>query len=181
VDLVIVATSSPEDLFGDATSVAHGIGAKKAVAFDLTAACSGFLFALVTGAQFLESGTYKTAVIVGSDALSRWVDWSDRNVCVLFGDGAGAVVLQACAPGDAPSLLGFAMHSNGADQPQLCLPYSGEPKAIGRDQEGTVGAYGDITMNGKEAGALKERVSLEQIDSWFRFIFLVQMCRKTLF
>lgn len=70
---MIVATSSPDDLFGDATSVAAAIGAKNAVAYDLTAACSGFLFATVTASQFLHSGTYKKAVVVGADALSRCV------------------------------------------------------------------------------------------------------------
>jgi 3-oxoacyl-[acyl-carrier-protein] synthase III len=64
------------------------------VAFDLTAACSGFLFATVTASQFLTTGTYKKALVLGADALSRWVDWEDRNTCILFGDGAGAVVLE---------------------------------------------------------------------------------------
>lgn len=156
VGLVIVATSSPDDLFGDATTVAHGIGAKHAAAFDLTAACSGFLFATVTASQFLHSGAYKHAVVVGADALSRWVDWEDRNVCILFGDGAGAVVLSATSEseeaaegGSGPGILGFAMHSDGADQPKLCLPYSGKSVAIGRSQEATSGSYDVISMNGR--------------------------------
>lgn len=85
-------TSSPEDMFGDAPYVANMIGAKDAVAFDLTAACSGFLFATVTAGQYLSGGGYKNAMVIGADALSRWVDWSDRNSCVLFGDGAGSCV-----------------------------------------------------------------------------------------
>ena len=115
----------------------------------------------MTASQFLHSGAYDTAVVVGADALSRWVDWSDRNTCILFGDGAGAVVLRASAGGGSagvgPGLLGFAMHSNGADQPQLCLPYQGSKRAIGRGslegapdaQEASAGSYGAITMNGK--------------------------------
>jgi len=116
IDLVILATSSPDDLFGDATSVAAAVGATGAVAFDLTAACSGFLFGVVSASQFLHSGCYKNALVVGADALSRWVDWEDRNSCILFGDGAGAVVLTA-AEGEADSgLLGFAMHSDGTGE-----------------------------------------------------------------
>ena len=79
VDLVILATSSPDDLFGDAACVASEIGATKAVAFDLTAACSGFMFGVNTASQFLHNGAYNTAVVIGADALSRWVDWSDRK------------------------------------------------------------------------------------------------------
>ncbi|EKX48209.1 hypothetical protein GUITHDRAFT_157512 [Guillardia theta CCMP2712] len=92
IDLVIVATSSPDDMFGDAPAVAQAIGITSAFAFDLTAACSGFLFATVTASQFLNNGGHKKALVIGADALSRWVDWEDRNVCVLFGDGAGAMV-----------------------------------------------------------------------------------------
>lgn len=73
----------------------HRLNAPQAVAFDLTAACSGFLFAMVTAAQFLRTGVYRNVLVIGADVLSRWVDWNDRRTCVLFGDGAGAVVLQA--------------------------------------------------------------------------------------
>ncbi|CAE7538172.1 fabH [Symbiodinium pilosum] len=95
IDLVIHATSTPDDLFGTGPQVASMLGADKAVAFDLTAACSGFVFALTTAAQYVRSGSFKNAVVIGADCLSRWVDWSDRNTCVLFGDGAGAVVITA--------------------------------------------------------------------------------------
>lgn len=123
VDLVILATSSPDDLFGDAAGVARAAGAENAVAFDLTAACSGFLFGVNTAAQFLHTGAYSTALVVGADALSRWVDWDDRNTCVLFGDGAGAVVMRASPPGEG-GLLGFEMHSNGAGRDDLNLGYA---------------------------------------------------------
>ena len=121
VGLVIVATSTPEDLFGDAANVADQCGCKNAVAFDVTAACSGFLFALVTASQFLETGTYQSALVVGADAMSRWVDWGDRNTCILFGDGAGAVAIKKGGAG----LLGFSMGSNGAGREKLALPYNG--------------------------------------------------------
>ncbi|GAB5371235.1 hypothetical protein AAMO2058_001562000 [Amorphochlora amoebiformis] len=150
IDLVIVATSSPDDLFGDATSVAHKIGAKSAVAFDLTAACSGFMFGMVTAGQYLHSGFAKKALVVGADALSRWVDWEDRNSCILFGDGAGAVVLESVSEGGSAGVLGFAMHSDGAKQEHLTLPYNGEEQVLASGHQPTKGAYSPITMNGKE-------------------------------
>ena len=151
VELVILATSSPDDLFGDAPCVARSIGATNAVAFDLTAACSGFLFGMNTASQFLHTGAYKTAVVIGADALSRWVDWKDRNTCVLFGDGAGAVVMRAAEGGEEPGLLGFEMHSNGAGRPDLnCgYDYSDETRLAGVATV-TSGAYKPIDMNGKE-------------------------------
>jgi 3-oxoacyl-[acyl-carrier-protein] synthase-3 len=115
IDIVICATSSPDDIFGDSTAIAAEIGCtKSSVAFDLTAACSGFLFGTVTAGQFLSSpGTnFKTALVIGADALSRWVDWDDRNACILFGDGAGAMVITNEGE-EEPGLLGFSMHSNG--------------------------------------------------------------------
>lgn len=149
VDLVIVATSSPDDLFGDAPAVAHACGCENAAAFDLTAACSGFLFGLVTAAQFLDSGAYGTVLVVGADALSRWVDWDDRNTCVLFGDGAGAVVLRAS---EKPGVLGFAMRSDGAGASKLTCAYDGgSPKALGSTgvSVSSNGAYGPTKMDGK--------------------------------
>jgi 3-oxoacyl-[acyl-carrier-protein] synthase III len=115
IDLVICATSSPDDIFGDATVIASEIGCtKETVAFDLTAACSGFLFASVTAGQFLSTpgSSMKNALVIGADALSRWVDWDDRNSCILFGDGAGAMVLTNQGD-EAAGLLGYSAHSNG--------------------------------------------------------------------
>jgi len=110
LDVVICATSSPDDMFGDAPSIAAQLGCTtETVAFDLTAACSGFLFGIVTAGKFL-NGSNTKALVIGADALSRWVDWDDRNSCILFGDGAGAMVLESS---DAPGILGYAAHSNG--------------------------------------------------------------------
>jgi len=121
VDLVICATSSPDDMFGDAPSVASALGCgKNTLAFDLTAACSGFLFATVTAGKFLSGGNgFKNAIIIGADALSRWVDWDDRNTCILFGDGAGAMVLTN--DDENPGVLGYAAHSNGGGYEDLKL------------------------------------------------------------
>ena len=131
VDMVICATSSPDDLFGDAPYIAHAVGcdSSRVVAFDLTAACSGFLFGIVTAGQFLNGNSgARNALVLGVDALTRWVDWEDRNSCILFGDGAGAMVLTSDS-GDGESdgedgigVLGYAMHSNGAGHKELkCL------------------------------------------------------------
>jgi len=149
VDLVILATSTPDDLFGSATAVADGVGAENAVAFDLTAACSGFLFALVTASQYIRSGAASTVVVVGADALSRWVDWSDRNTCVLFGDGAGAVVLKATEP-ENDSLIGFEMGSDGKGRCSLGLGSNGDPVNVGGGKQGATGKYGFLGMNGKD-------------------------------
>lgn len=126
LDMVIVATSSPDDMFGDAAAVAHALQAPQAAAFDLTAACAGFVYALVTGAQFVHSGSCKRVLVIGADALSRHVDWTDRGSCILFGDGAGAMVLEAPeagASGSSSGVLGFALHSDGSGQKHLKLPY----------------------------------------------------------
>lgn len=153
IDLVIVATSSPDDLFGDAPSVAANLGCTNAFAYDLTAACSGFLFGTVTAGQFLHNGgnSIKNAIVVGADALSHWVDWDDRNSCILFGDGAGAVVLTADE--EEVGILGGASHSNGLGYKDLKCAYTGSPRLVKTPGDGTVlsaGEYENLSMNGKE-------------------------------
>jgi 3-oxoacyl-[acyl-carrier-protein] synthase-3 len=97
IDLIIVATVTPDMFFpSTACLVQHKVGAKNAWGFDLNAACSGFVFALVTGAQFIQNGTYKKVIVVGGDKMSSITDYSDRNTCVLFGDAASAVLLERC-------------------------------------------------------------------------------------
>jgi 3-oxoacyl-[acyl-carrier-protein] synthase-3 len=147
VDLIILATSTPDDLFGSAAQVQALLGASRAVAFDLTAACSGFLFALVTAAQYMRMGVYKTVLVIGADVLSRWTDWGDRRTCVLFGDGAGAVVLQAA---DRDRLLGFELRSDGALNPCLNLSYQAETHPLVVDKTVQKGTFQPITMDGKE-------------------------------
>jgi 3-oxoacyl-[acyl-carrier-protein] synthase III len=123
LDVVICSTSSPQDMFGDAPSVAAALGCPTStMSFDLTAACSGFLFGTVTAGKFLSApnGKSQLALVIGADALSRHVDWDDRNTCILFGDGAGAMVLESTlddnnskSAGKEDGLLGYAAHSNG--------------------------------------------------------------------
>lgn len=147
IDLILLATSTPDDLFGTACRVQAEIGATRAVAFDLTAACSGFVFGLVTAAQYIRTGVYQNVLLIGADVLSRWVDWSDRRTCILFGDGAGAVVMQA---NDCDRLLGFELRSDGSQNHYLNLSYQAEPKVIVDDLEVGQGAFQPITMNGQE-------------------------------
>jgi 3-oxoacyl-[acyl-carrier-protein] synthase-3 len=148
VDLIILATSTPDDLFGTACKIQTALEASKAVAFDLTAACSGFVFGMVTAAQFIRTGTYRTVLLIGADVLSRWTDWSDRRTCVLFGDGAGAVVLQASETTDA--LLGFELRSDGSLNGCLNLAYQSEAKALNEEVSVEAGTFHPITMNGQE-------------------------------
>jgi 3-oxoacyl-[acyl-carrier-protein] synthase-3 len=147
VDLIILATSTPDDLFGSAAQVQAQLGATRAVAFDLTAACSGFLFALVTAAQYIRTGTFETVLVIGADVLSRWVDWQDRRTCVLFGDGAGATVLRAA---DRDRLLGFEMRSDGTQSDCLTLPYQSSQQPLVADKSVQQGGFQTLTMNGKE-------------------------------
>jgi 3-oxoacyl-[acyl-carrier-protein] synthase-3 len=147
IDLILLATSTPEDLFGTACLIQARLGAHRAVAFDLTAACSGFVFGLVTAAQFLRTGVYRNVLLIGADVLSRWVDWSDRRSCVLFGDGAGAVVLQA---NERDRLLGFAMQSDGTQNAYLNLAYQAVPQALAEDVSVAKGTFAPMTMNGQE-------------------------------
>ena len=147
VDLVLLATSTPDDLFGSACRVQTALGATRAVAFDLTAACSGFVFALVTAAQYIRTGVFKTVVVIGADVLSRWTDWDDRTTCVLFGDGAGAVVLKAA---ERDRLLGFELCSDGSLNHCLNLAYQSESQPLVEGITVQQGGFAPITMNGRE-------------------------------
>jgi 3-oxoacyl-[acyl-carrier-protein] synthase-3 len=113
LDLIIVATCTPDyPLPATSVLVATQLGATHAAGFDLQAACSGFLYGLATGTSFVRSGMYRNVLIVGVEILSRFLDWNDRSTCVLFGDGAGAILLQAS---DQPGgMLGFDLFSDGA-------------------------------------------------------------------
>ncbi len=124
IDLIICSTSSPEYIFpATACLIQDQLGASKAGAFDLLAACSGFIYAVNMAAQSIRSGSIKTALVIGSETLSRFVDWKDRNTCILFGDGAGAFVLQAS---DQPGgVLSAVMHSDGSGGDSLSLPAGG--------------------------------------------------------
>ena len=124
LDLVIVATCSPDyPLPATSVVVATELGAGHAAGFDMQAACSGFVFGLATATSFIRAGMYRNVLLVGVEVLSRFVDWTDRNTCVLFGDGAGAVVLQASEqPG---GLLGMDLYSDGTGFEGIIVPAGG--------------------------------------------------------
>lgn len=129
LDFIIVATITPDSMMpSTAARVQANIAAKKAFAFDVTAACSGFVFALATGEKFISSGRYQKGLVIGSETLSRIVDWSDRSTSVLFGDGAGGVLLEAAADQHFWAESQFTDGERGASLTSgkvgLCSPFS---------------------------------------------------------
>jgi len=125
LDAIIVGTVTPDMFFpSTACLVQKEIGAKNAWGFDLSAGCSGFMFALTTGAQLVEAGRYKKVLVIGSDVMSTVINYEDRSTCVLFGDGAGAVLLEQCTePGYG--IVDFMLHIDGAGAEYLNMPAGG--------------------------------------------------------
>jgi 3-oxoacyl-[acyl-carrier-protein] synthase-3 len=120
LDLIVVATSTPDYIFPSTACMLQGaLGNKGATAFDVQAVCSGFIHALAIADKFIRSGSHKKALIVGAEVFSRILDWQERSTCVLFGDGAGAVVLEASAE---PGILSSALHADGGQVGILCVP-----------------------------------------------------------
>jgi 3-oxoacyl-[acyl-carrier-protein] synthase-3 len=123
IDLIVLATSTPDNTFpATAVAVQHGLGISHGVAFDLQAVCSGFVFAVATADNFLRCGAYKRALVIGAETFSRILDWNDRGTCVLFGDGAGAIVLDAQnQPGQLsdPGVLTTHLRSDGRHKSKL--------------------------------------------------------------
>jgi 3-oxoacyl-[acyl-carrier-protein] synthase-3 len=147
IDLIIVATITPDMPFpATACLVQQKIGAKRAAAFDIEAACSGFIYALEVGQQFIMSRTYETVLVIGAEKLSSIIDWSDRNTCVLFGDGAGAAILQHRP--DAHGLLTACMGADGKQAELLCMPGGGSrcPATV----ESVQAKLHHLRMDGKE-------------------------------
>jgi len=170
VDLIIVATTTPDLTFpATAAAVQRKLGAPVGVAFDIQAVCSGFVYGLSVADGFVARGLARCALVIGAETMTRLLDWTDRGTCVLFGDGAGAVVLE---PGDDPErgLLGFALRCDGTKQDLLFV--DGGPS--------TTGDVGKLRMQGKEvfrhaviniseaieAAALDAGVPLDAVD-WF--------------
>ncbi len=161
LDLILLATSTSDDRFGAASRIQYELGATRAVAFDLTAACSGFVFGLVTAAQFIRTGTYRRVLLLGADVLSHWVDWSDRRTCVLFGDGAGAVILEAHGE---DRLLGFELRSDGGGYHHLTMADRAEPQSLTPEVTIGRGKIAAITMNGQEVYRFAVRAVPEVVE-----------------
>ncbi|MFH2037884.1 MAG: beta-ketoacyl-ACP synthase III [Chloroflexota bacterium] len=155
LDLIICATSTPEYFFpATACLVQDRIGATKAGAFDLSAACTGFIYAVNMAAQAIRSGSLKAVLVIGAETLSRFVDWTDRNTCILFGDGAGALVLQAS--NDPGGVLSTVMHSDGSGANLLSIPAGGSKIPA---TEATIRAgLHYIQMDGREVYRFATRV-----------------------
>ena len=140
IDLIIVATSTPDHTFpAAATEIQAALGNTQGVAFDIQAVCSGFVFGVATADKFLTSGSHKRALVIGAETFSRILDWQDRTTCVLFGDGAGAMVLEAVEGGEA-GVITSKLRSDGRHRGKLYV--DGGPS--------TTGTVGHLRMEGRE-------------------------------
>ena len=168
LDLIIVATLTSDRIIpSTACMIQNLLGAKHAAAFDLSAACSGFAYAASVAAQFIETGAYKKALVIGAETLSKYINWEDRNTCVLFGDGAGAAVLGQVEEGYG--ILSFDLGSDGSGGDAIQIPSSGSLMPVSKesiDQKLNL-----IHMNGRDVfkfavKAMGKTVknSLEKID-----------------
>ena len=143
IDLIVLATATPDNTFpATATKVQNALGCNGGIAFDVAAVCSGFLYALTTADSLIRTGTAKRALVIGAETFSRILDWEDRTTCVLFGDGAGAVVLEASETDDSKGagLLGSRLHADGAQHDLLYV--DGGPS--------TTQTVGHLRMRGRE-------------------------------
>lgn len=147
LDLIIVASVTPDHLFPSTASIVqNNIKASKAAAFDLSAGCSGFVYGMTTGANFISAGIYKKVLVIGADTLTKIVNWEDRNTCVLFGDGAGAVVLEECE--EDYGLLSYDLGSDGSGADLLILSGGGSRNPATHETVDNNDHY--IYMDGKE-------------------------------
>jgi 3-oxoacyl-[acyl-carrier-protein] synthase III len=156
LDLIIVATCTPDyaNMPATASLVQHALGAARAGAFDLNAVCSGFVYGLATGSQFILSGAHKSVLVIGADVFTRILDWQDRSTCVLFGDGAGAVVLQ---PSSEPGgLLSFVLGSDGSGACSLYVPAGGSRSPTSAETVKERGHY--VKMQGRDVFRFATRV-----------------------
>ena len=155
LDLIIVATSTPEHNFPSTASIIQDeLGARNAGAFDMAAACTGFVYALTVAGQIIQSGSMNTILVIGSESLSKIVNWEDRSTCVLFGDGAGAFVLQGSeVPG---GILSSVLRSDGSGGDLLKVPAGGS--AIPASYDSLRDNLHTITMNGREVFRFATRV-----------------------
>ena len=141
IDLIIVATTTPDNTFpSTATKLQHFIGAKRAIAFDVQAVCAGFVYALDIAEAMIQSGRGRRALVVGAESFSKLLDWGDRTTCVLFGDGAGAVILELAENSDGWGILSSVLHSDGSYRDLLYVDGGPSSNAM----------VGHVRMEGKE-------------------------------
>jgi 3-oxoacyl-[acyl-carrier-protein] synthase-3 len=165
IDLIVVATTTPDMPFPSTANVLQDrLGARKAASFDVAAACAGFLYGLTTAAQYVQTGLYKHVLVVGVDCLTKLVDWEDRNTCILFGDGAGAVVIGPVEEGYG--FLSFELGSDGSGGDLLKVPGGGSRLPATEESIRNKDTY--IKMNGPEvfkfAVKIMEQVSMSVLQ-----------------
>jgi 3-oxoacyl-[acyl-carrier-protein] synthase-3 len=160
VDLIVVATVTPDMFFPSTGAIlADQLGAKDAAAYDLSAGCTGFVYAIAQAHGMVSSGLVDHALVVGGDVLSKIVDWQDRSTCVLFGDGAGAVVLERVPDG---GFLGFELGADGSGGPQLYMPAGGSRAPA--TAETVAGRQHFAKMNGREVFKFATRVLVDSAE-----------------
>ncbi|MBY7649325.1 MAG: 3-oxoacyl-ACP synthase [Candidatus Liberibacter europaeus] len=161
IDLLILATSTPDQTFpSTAVNIQNRLGMKRGFAFDIQAVCSGFVYAMTTADAYIRSGIVKRALVVGSDTFSRIIDWSDRSTCVLFGDGAGALILESMQVDNNSSDIGILsthLHSDGSHIGKLYV--DGGPS--------TSGTVGHLRMKGQEVFKYAVEVAVTLIEELF--------------
>ena len=161
VDLIIVATATPDMIFpATAALLAEKVGARNAAAYDLLAGCTGFMYALAQAHGAVASGLSKRALVVGSEVLSKITNWNDRGTCILFGDGAGAAVVE---PVDEGGFVGFELGSDGSGGNDLLVPAGGSRVPASRDSVGQNLHY--IQMNGREIYKFATRVMVASAEA----------------
>lgn len=154
IDLIVVATTTPDMIFPSTACILQAkLGARNGAAFDVQAVCSGFVYALATADALVRTGTYRRALVVGAEIYSRILNWEDRSTCVLFGDGAGAVVIEKC---DQPGILGAHLHADGSQKDILSVP--------GAIRNGQVCGSPFLQMDGNSVFKIAVRVLGELVD-----------------
>src|SRR6188472_571837 len=170
IDLIIVATVTPDMAFPSTGAIlADQLGAENAAAYDLSAGCTGFMYAVAQGYGMLAGGLAQKALVVGGDVLSKILDWSDRGTAVLFGDGAGAIVLERVADG---GFLGFELGADGSGGPQLYLPGGGSRTPA--TKESVAERMHFVRMNGREVFKFATRVLVSSAEA------VLTECGKTI-
>jgi 3-oxoacyl-[acyl-carrier-protein] synthase III len=160
VDLIIVATATPDMLFpATAALLADELGARKAAAYDLLAGCTGFVYALSQAYGQVATGLSKRALVVGAEVLSKITNWHDRSTCILFGDGAGAAVVQPVAGG---GIAGFELGADGSGGPDLCVPAGGSRRPMSTEAIEEEAQF--IRMNGAEVFRFATRVMVTSAE-----------------
>ena len=160
LDLIIVATVTPDMFFPSTGAIlADQLGAKDAAAYDLSAGCTGFVYALAQAHGMVASGLVDHVLVVGGDVLSKIVDWEDRSTCVLFGDGAGAVVLERVSDG---GFLGFELGADGSGGPQLYIPAGGSRAPASAETVADKQHY--AKMNGREVFKFATRILVDSAE-----------------